>query len=184
MSGQIATPGGAETGGEPTPIRVLVPSRLGALGFEFRHTAISRVVVAPSAAVRKLYHPLAAYEDSEFLDEVFGRVSEFLAGARKSLEIEYDLRYSELDGFARRVLKETGRTPYGRTRTYKDVAEAAGRPEAYRLVMAILEKNPLPLIVPCHRIVPSRAGVGKWVAGTSRKKWLLRMEQESVAQVN
>jgi len=184
MSGQIATPEGGGTRAFVEPVRVLVPSRVGALGFEFRHTAISRVVVAPSGSERRIFHPLSAFEDSDFLDEVFGRVSEYLAGARRSLDLEYDLGYAELDGFARRVLKETGRAPYGRTRTYKEIAEAAGRPEAYRLVMAILEKNPLPLLVPCHRIVPSKAGIGTWVGGAARKRWLLRMEQESAPQLS
>jgi methylated-DNA-[protein]-cysteine S-methyltransferase len=82
------------------------------------------------------------------------------------------------------VLKETARTAYGRTRTYKELAEAAGRPEAYRLVVSVLEKNPLPLLVPCHRIVPSKSGIGTWVGGASRKKWLLRLEQESAAQLS
>jgi O-6-methylguanine DNA methyltransferase len=179
MSGQFAKPEGEEAPEAIELIGVLVPSRIGPLGFEFRHTAITRVVVGPTSADRRAFHPLAAFEDSEFLDEVFGRVSEFLAGARRQLELEHDLAPSQLDSFARRVLKETARTPYARTRTYKEIAEAAGRPDAYRQVMAVLEKNPLPLLIPCHRIVPSKSGIGKWVGGTSRKKWLLKMEQES-----
>lgn len=184
MSGQIATPEGGETRAFVEPVRVLVPSRIGALGFEFRHTAISRVVVAPGPAERRTFYPLASFEDSDFLDEVFGRVSEYLAGARRSLDLEHDLAWAPLDGFARRVLKETSRTPYGRTRTYKEIADAAGRPEAYRLVMSVLEKNPLPLLVPCHRILPSKSGIGTWVGGASRKKWLLRLEQESASQLS
>jgi O-6-methylguanine DNA methyltransferase len=182
MSGQIATPEGGESRAFVEPVRVLVPSRIGALGFEFRHTAITRIVVAPGPGERRRFHPLSSFEDSEFLDEVFGRVSEYLAGARRSLELEHDLGFAPLDGFARRVFKETSRTPYGRTRTYKEIAEAAGRPEAYRQVVSVLEKNPLPLLVPCHRIVPSKSGIGTWVGGASRKKWLLKLEQESSTQ--
>jgi methylated-DNA-[protein]-cysteine S-methyltransferase len=179
MSGESAAAEQAAGPAPVEPIRVLVPSRIGALGVEFRHTAITRILVAPTGSLRRKFHPLSAFEDSEFLDEVFGRISEYLAGARKSLELEHDLAAAEPDGFARRILRETARTPYGRTRTYKEVAEAAGRPDAYRQVMAVLEKNPLPLIVPCHRIVPSKSGIGRWVGGVSRKRWLLRLEQES-----
>ena len=161
------------------PVRVTVPSQLGPLGVDFHHTAISRVVFSPSARERKLYHPLADFEDSEFLDEVFGRISEFFAGARRALDLEYDLAPSGLDAFARRVLKEVARTPYAKTRTYKEIAEAAGRPEAYRQVLSIVEKNPLPILIPCHRIMPSKQGLGGYVGGTARKRWLLKMERES-----
>ncbi len=161
------------------PVRVLVPSRLGPLGVEFRKTVISRIVVAPTGKLRKLFFPFSEFEESEFLDEVFGRLSEFLAGARRTPDLLFEPDSPELDGFARRVLKETSKTPYGKTRTYKEVADASGRPDAYRLVVAILEKNPVPLLVPCHRIVPSRQGIGGWVGGAVRKRWLLRLEQAS-----
>lgn len=183
MSGD---PAAAETGAAqsvPDPVRVLVPSRIGPLGVEFRHTAISRLVVAPTASLRRLFHPFGDFEDSEFLDEVFGRLSEYLAGARRTLDLEFDLGAATLEPFARRVLRETTRVPYGRTRTYKEIAEAAGQPEAYRQTMAILEKNPLPLLIPCHRVVPSKSGIGGWVGGAAKKRWLLKMEQESAPQL-
>ena len=163
------------------PVRVLVPSQIGTLGVEFYGLAIGRVVVAPPAATARLYHPLSAFEDSEFLDEVFGRLSEYLSGARRALELDFDLGPSGVDAFSRRVLKEALRTPYGKTRTYKDIADASGRPEAYRQVLSILLDNPIPLIIPCHRIIPTKDGIGGWVGGASRKKWLLRMERETAA---
>lgn len=184
MSGEIAVPGDPPEAPAVEPVRVLVPSRIGALGVEFVHTAVARLVVAPDARARKEFFPLSDYEDSDFLDEVFGRLSEYLAGARRAPDLDYDLGHSGLDGFARRVLRETARTPYARTRTYKEVAEAAGRPEAYRQVMSILEKNPLPLVVPCHRIVPSKQGLGGWVGGAARKRWLLKLERESAASLS
>jgi len=179
MHEQTGEPESGAPTAPPEPVRVLVPSRIGNLGVEFRQSAITRIVVAPHAKVRRLYYPLSDYEESEYLDEVFGRLSEYLAGARRSPDLVFELDAGELDGFARRVLRETGRTPYGRTRTYKEIAEAAGRPDAYRQVMSVLEKNPLPLLIPCHRIVPSKSGIGKWVGGPQRKRWLLKMEEES-----
>jgi len=172
---------GAQAAAAPEPVRVLVPSQLGNLGVEFHHTAITRVVFAPTGREKRLFYPLSDYEDSEFLDEVFGRISEFLAAARRNLELEYDLGPSGLDSFGRRVLKEVSRTPYGKTRTYKEVAEAAGRPDAYRQVMAIVEKNPLPILIPCHRVVPTKSGLGGYVGGVARKRWLLKMEREAAA---
>jgi methylated-DNA-[protein]-cysteine S-methyltransferase len=183
MSVEIPGSGSVAPAPAVEPVRVLVPSRIGTLGVEFVHTSITRVLIAPAGRDKKSYFPLADYEDSDFLDEVFGRISEFLAGARRALELDYDLGPSGLDAFARRVLREAARTAYGRTRTYKEIADASGRPEAYRQVMAILEKNPLPLLIPCHRILPSKQGLGGYVGGAARKRWLLRLERESAAQL-
>ncbi len=164
------------------PVRVLVPSQIGTLGVEFYGLAIGRIVIAPTGPTARQFHPLSAFEDSEFLDEVFGRLSEYFAGARRALELDFDLAPSGVDSFSRRVLKEALRTPYGKTRTYKDIADASGRPEAYRQVLSILLDNPIPLIIPCHRIIPTKEGIGGWVGGASRKRWLLRMERENSAQ--
>lgn len=165
----------------PEPVRVLVPSQIGALGVEFYGLAIGRLIVGPTGKQRKLFHPLSAFDDSDFLDEVFGRISEYLSGARRTLDLEYDMGPSGADGFARRVMRETARTPYGKTRTYKEIADAAGRPDAYRQVLSILLDNPLPLLVPCHRIIPTKEGIGSWVGGGARKRWLLKLERETVA---
>lgn len=164
------------------PVRVLVPSQIGTLGVEFYGLAIGRILIAPTGLKARAFHPLAAFDDSEFLDEVFGRLSEYFAGARRALELEFDLAPSGVDSFSRRVLKEALRTPYGKTRTYKEIADAAGRPEAYRQVLSILLDNPLPVLVPCHRIIPTKEGIGGWVGGAARKRWLLRMERENSAQ--
>ena len=164
------------------PVRVLVPSQIGTLGVEFYGLAIGRILIAPPAPTARLFHPLSAFEDSDFLDEVFGRLSEYFAGARRSLELDIDLAPSGVDSFSRRVLKEAARTPYGKTRTYKEIADASGRPEAYRQALSILLDKPIPLLIPCHRIIPTKDGIGGWVGGASRKRWLLRMERESSAQ--
>ncbi len=160
------------------PVRVLIPSKLGSLGLEFRGLTLSRVEIAPTGPTRKLYPPLSAYQRSDFLDEVVGKLSEYLAGVRRSPDIDHDLASSGVDAFARRVLREVARVPYARTRTYKEIAEQVGRKEAYRQVLSIVERNPLPLVIPCHRIIPSRDGLGGYVGGVQRKRWLLRLERE------
>jgi methylated-DNA-[protein]-cysteine S-methyltransferase len=160
--------------------RVLIPSAIGVLGLEFTNRLATGLEIVPTGARRKLYRPFAALktaEQSEELDEAVGRLSEYLAGARRNLGIDHDLDATGADGFTLRVLRETLKIPYGRTRTYQQLATAIGRPGAYRQVLAALSANPLPLIVPCHRVVPNRAGVGSYVAATAKKEWLLRMEK-------
>jgi O-6-methylguanine DNA methyltransferase len=163
-------------------VRVLVPSPLGPLAVEFTGQAVSRLTIAPVAKTKRDYRPFGKMRSSEFLDEVFGRLSEYFAGARKNPEIEHDLGPSGLDSFARRVLREACKVPYGKTRTYQAIAEAAGRPEAYRQVLSVLNANPIPLVIPCHRIVTNKSGVGGYVAGTRKKQWLLKLEEQVAAR--
>ena len=166
----------------PDPVQILIPSALGALGIDLVGEFISQVVIVPRGRRRKLYRPLNTLkprERSEFLDEVLGQFSEFLAGARRGIDIPYDLAGKELSPFAKRVLNETARTGYGKTRTYQQIASAVGDPEAYRKVLSVLVSNPIPLAVPCHRVVTTKAGEGSYVAGPKKKAWLLRMEARS-----
>ncbi len=166
------------------PVRLLFPSSLGALGVELTDNLLTRVVIVPKGRERKLYKPLASLkrsERSDFLDEVLGQFSELLAGARRSLDLDYDLKAIGLPGFTRRVLRQTAKIPYGRTRTYQQIAEAAGRPDAYRQVLSTLMINPLPLVIPCHRVVTHKSGVGSYIAGARKKSWLLRLEQKGLA---
>lgn len=163
------------------PLHVLLPSPLGQMGVEIAGGAVTRLVIEPSREQRKGYIPFSdLVGESEFLDELFGRMSEYFAGARRNLDIRFDLGPSGVVGFTRRVLRETAKIPYGRTRTYGRVAEAAGRPDAYRQVLSILLENPIPILIPCHRVVTHKSGVGSFVAGQERKRWLLAMEREGL----
>jgi methylated-DNA-[protein]-cysteine S-methyltransferase len=185
MSESLDAQAAAATLPPPEPVRVLVPSPLGQLAIELVGQAVSRLVIAPSAKERRAYTPLGKMKrpQLESLDEILGRLSEYFAGARRNLEIETDLGPSGVDLFARRVLKETAKIPFGKTRTYQAIAEAAGRPEAYRQALSILMSNPIAVIIPCHRVVPSKGGgVGNYIAGVRKKQWLLRLEEQVAAR--
>ena len=168
----------------PEPRRVLFPSPIGVVGVEARDEVITRVAIVPVGRERASYTALAELKrspESDFLEEVVGRFSEYFAGARRNLDLRFDLRDTGLDPFSRRVLKQATRIPYGRTRTHQDVAVAVGRADGYRQVLAILMANPLPILVPCHRVVPSKAGAGSWVGGAKKKEWLLKMEARVIS---
>lgn len=179
----MQTPGvGSETELDETPelLRFLMPSPIGTIGMELVEGKVARVLIDPGRDQRQGYVPFSQLEGSDFTDELFGRVSEYFAGARSSLRLAPDYSRAGVSGFARRVLKETAKIPYGRTRTYGDIATAAGRPDAYRLVLAALVDNPIPVVVPCHRVVTNKSGIGSWVGGKERKRWLLQMERETL----
>jgi O-6-methylguanine DNA methyltransferase len=157
------------------PLRVLVGSPLGLLGVELLGEIVIGLHFSPPARERRLYQPLAKIRRNESLDEIVGRLSEVLAGVRRSPEIEFELEPAVPDSFARRVLKETCKIPYGRTRTYQYIAEASGRADSYRQVLSILQANPIAILVPCHRVV-AKTGLGSYIGGTKRKQWLLKLE--------
>lgn len=166
------------------PTRIRIPSPIGTLGIELTGRVLTRVVIVPKGRVRNQFRDFADLKRSErtdFLDEVLGRFSEYFAGARRSLDLEYDLNATELPSLARRVLRQTVKVPYGRTRTYGEIAEAAGKPDAYRQVLSMLLANPLPIIIPCHRVVTTKSGPGSYIAGEKKKIWLLRLEERTRA---
>jgi methylated-DNA-[protein]-cysteine S-methyltransferase len=160
-------------------LRVLMPSPIGPLGIELVGTVVTRLWIDPAELVLSTLVPLRKLDDSEVLDEVFGHLSEYFAGARRKLELEYDLGPSGLNGISRRVLKEVARIPYGKTRSYAEVVDAAGRAAAGGQVLSVLQENPIPILIPCHRVLASPSGLGSYVGGTDRKRWLLDLESQS-----
>lgn len=163
------------------PVRVLFPTPIGQLAVEITGETITGVVIEPSKEQKQGYVSFEEVDGTDFLEEVFGRLSEYFAGARRSLDIRFDLKPTGVKGFSRRILRETARIPYGKTRTYRQIAEKAGQPDAYRVVLATLVANPIPIVIPCHRVVTNKSGIGSYVAGQERKRWLITMEKEAVA---
>lgn len=102
------------------------------------------------------------------------QLDEYFEGRRRRFELELDWRLSR--GFVRRVLAETARIPYGETRSYGEVAAAAGSARAYRAAGSALGANPIPILVPCHRVLRSGGGLGGYGGGLDVKRRLLAIE--------
>ncbi len=101
-------------------------------------------------------------------------IQEYLRGVRQDLrDIHVDL--SDCTPFERRVYEATRRIPYGKVATYGQIAEAIGQPNAQRAVGQALGKNPIGIVIPCHRVVASN-GLGGFTGGLEHKKRLLRLE--------
>jgi methylated-DNA-[protein]-cysteine S-methyltransferase len=109
------------------------------------------------------------------LDEARRELEEFFAGRRRQFELPLDWRLIR-PGFGRRVLQATSRIPYGSVSSYKLVAGEAGSPRAYRAAGTALSGNPIPIVVPCHRVLHSGGGIGGYTGGLDRKRTLLAME--------
>jgi methylated-DNA-[protein]-cysteine S-methyltransferase len=108
------------------------------------------------------------------LDEPRRELDQYFAGRRRQFELPLDWRLTR--GFGRRVLEATARIPYGETATYKQVATEAGNERAYRAAGNALGSNPIPIILPCHRILHSGGGLGGYTGGLERKRVLLAVE--------
>ena len=115
------------------------------------------------------------------LDEPRRELDQYFAGRRRQFELPLDWQLTR--GFGRRVLEATARIPYGATATYKQMATEAGNARAYRAAGNALGSNPIPIIVPCHRILHSGGGLGGYTGGLERKRVLLAVEsgQEPLA---
>jgi methylated-DNA-[protein]-cysteine S-methyltransferase len=112
------------------------------------------------------------------LDEDRRQLEEYFNGKRKSFELSIDWRLCA--GFGRRVLDATARIPFGALSTYKQVATEAGSPRASRAAGNALGANPMPIVVPCHRVVHSTGGLGGYTGGLERKRLLLGVEGHEV----
>ena len=108
------------------------------------------------------------------LDAARRELDEYFAGARDRFEVPLDWRLTH--GFGRRVLRSTARIPYGSVSSYGQVATAAGSPRGSRAAGNALGANPLPIVVPCHRVLHSGGGLGGYTGGVERKLTLLAIE--------
>lgn len=99
---------------------------------------------------------------------------EYFDGLRQDFSVRPDI--TRVRGFTRSVLERTARIPYGSVATYKEVAAETGSPRAFRAAGNALGANPVPIVVPCHRVVASGGGLGGYTGGADRKLALLRLE--------
>jgi methylated-DNA-[protein]-cysteine S-methyltransferase len=108
------------------------------------------------------------------LDPVLRELDQYFAGDLRRFETPID--WSHLAGFTRKVLRETARIGFGDTGTYRSVATGAGSPRAVRAAGNALGANPMPVIVPCHRVLRTGGALGGYTGGIERKQFLLRLE--------
>ena len=109
------------------------------------------------------------------LDAARRELDEYFAGSRTEFDLPLDWRLVP-GGFYRKVLRATARLPFGITATYGEIAAKAGNARAHRAAGTALGSNPLPIVVPCHRIVRTGGNPGNYGGGPEMKRWLLRLE--------
>jgi methylated-DNA-[protein]-cysteine S-methyltransferase len=108
------------------------------------------------------------------LDDVRRQLDEYFEGRRQAFDLGIDWTLAR--GFTRRVLQSTAKVPFGALATYREVASGAGNAAAVRAAGNALGANPMPIVVPCHRIVRTGGAMGGYTGGVERKEYLLSLE--------
>jgi methylated-DNA-[protein]-cysteine S-methyltransferase len=107
------------------------------------------------------------------LDQVRRELDEYFAGRRREFDLPLDLRAT---GFQGAVLHELARVPYGQTETYGHLAARVGKPRAARAVGTVMNRNPIPIVLPCHRVVGVNGALTGYAGGLHVKRALLELE--------
>ena len=112
------------------------------------------------------------------VDDARRQLDEYFEGERTRFDLPVDLRQSA--PFSREILKRLARVPHGETTTYGALARAAGRPQAARAVGTVMNRNPIPIVLPCHRVVGANGSLTGYGGGLERKERLLQLEGASL----
>jgi methylated-DNA-[protein]-cysteine S-methyltransferase len=113
--------------------------------------------------------------DARRVDDVARELDQYFSGKRREFDVAIDL--SPLTPFQRKVLAVTARVRYGELITYAKVAHNAGNDRAYRAAAGAIGDNPIPIVVPCHRVVASDGTLGGYAGGLDAKRRLLKLER-------
>jgi O-6-methylguanine DNA methyltransferase len=129
------------------------------------------------AVCRDLFPDAEIHEEAAAFDELRGQLAEYFTGRRDEFDIALDLRGTP---FQLRVWTQLLKIPYGKLRTYGQIAQTLRKPQATRAVGQAAGHNPLPLLVPCHRVVGKGGSLVGFAGGISTKARLLRLEGHSL----
>ena len=113
-------------------------------------------------------------QETDSIKEAHQQLAEYLKGERKSFDLPLRMKGTD---FQQRVWNALLKIPYGETRSYKQIAEAIGNPKAVRAVGMANNRNPLLIVVPCHRVIGADGKLVGYGAGIEKKEFLLRLEK-------
>jgi|SRR5579864_5697228 len=155
----------------------VVDSPVGKLVLAQTERGLCRISYTTEGADDVLAHDFGVRVLRTPIDDVRRELDEYFAWQRREFDLPLDLRAS---GFQRAVLGELARVPYGHTDTYGHLAARVGKPRAARAVGMVMNRNPLPIVLPCHRIVGANGALTGYAGGLHIKRALLELEGASL----
>jgi methylated-DNA-[protein]-cysteine S-methyltransferase len=154
-------------------------TEIGLLMVKADHAAVQEIVFIDDSE-----KPDQAFPDRQnpktcprHLSACLTQLTEYFKGQRKKFELPLDLQGTP---FQKKVWNKLLHVPYGKTCSYQDLAVAVGKPKAFRAIGGANHRNPIPIIVPCHRVIGAKGALTGYGGGLWRKQWLLEHEQENV----
>lgn len=158
-------------------------SPLGPLWIAVGPRGVAAITYNDEASARDLRRLVAAFgpgiiPDPRRVARVARELDQYFAGRRTRFDVDVDL--AGLTKFQQRILRATARIPFGELLTYAEVAARAGNPAASRAAGGALGSNPVPIVVPCHRVVASDGSLGGYTGGLPTKRRLLALERGDV----
>ncbi len=155
-------------------IAVVTPRGLARIAYELENGGLDSILDDVALKLSP-----AIVEAPARLDAVRRELEQYFDGRRHDFDVALDWALTT-PGFRRRVLQECAQIPFGATSTYKQMALAAGSPKAFRAAGGALGSNPIPIVVPCHRVLASSGGLGGYTGGLERKRLLLSLERPTL----
>lgn len=160
----------------------VVETPIGALRLAVSEAGVARIGLPRSSGPGFAGWLRSSFADAErvpwlpLLDKLSQELIEYFGGRRREFAVPLDLRGTE---FQLAVWREIAAIPYGETCTYGGIADAAGRPRAVRAVGTATGNNPVPILVPCHRVIAAQGRLGGFSGGLDVKRRLLALERAS-----
>jgi methylated-DNA-[protein]-cysteine S-methyltransferase len=154
----------------------LTDSPVGELLVAVTDRGLCRIAYRPDDALGELVDDFGAriLRVPHRVDQIRRELDEYFEGNRRAFDLALDLR--PVAGFNREALGELARVPYGQVTTYGALAAKIGRPKAARAVGGAMNRNPIPIVLPCHRVVGASGSLVGYAGGLERKETLLRLE--------
>jgi methylated-DNA-[protein]-cysteine S-methyltransferase len=159
----------------------LMETPVGRISFVAGDAGLQQVAFMPLKALKKglnINESTPSLPGLQIAGTLLSEFNEFLFGIWKSFSVEID--WGVLEGFQRDVLKLTAQIPYGQVLTYGELAQRMGKPSAARAVGAALGRNPMPIVIPCHRVIAADGRLQGYKGGIKTKAFLLGLEGHQI----
>ena len=159
----------------------LTESPIGTISFMAGETGLKKVSFCALSVLKNdlnLRDAMPSLQGLNILGQLLAEMKKYLLGQQKDFTIAID--WNIFGGFQSRVLEMTAKIPYGEVLTYGDIARRLSMPKAARAVGNALRSNPVPIVIPCHRVIGSDGGLAGYIGGLERKAYLLRLEGHTI----